>query len=445
MKALAVLTLALTLSAAARSGPGAQVPGSLAVRFHHVHYRVDDPSAAMREAAETLGGRREVVPGLGVGLRIGDRFLIYDREPDTRDMHLPTHIPSVTNGFTAALAWLKSKGLAIGGEPLTTEMVQNAAASRYAHIAFAAVAFDDVVARLGNPAARTGDTALFDAGEVLVEIVRDTDVPDAFWCPMHPDVRSGSAGRCPLCAMNLVPIPPPKVGEYRIDVAVLRTPRGASGARLTIRDPETNEVVTDFETVHEKTFHLFVVSRDLEYFAHVHPERQKDGSFLLKHSLTAGEYMLIADFLPVGGTSQMLQRAIVVGIAPRLSKAVEFENPGPTPRETVVDGVKVVLKAEDMAAGKDACLTFTLTDAKTGAPITDLQPFLGAPAHMLMVRGGLEDAVHAHPEELQTGGPSISFHPLIPAPGPYKLWIQFRRGGRESTASFVLRADGNGP
>ena len=113
--------------------------------------------------------------------------------------------------------------------------------------------------------------------------------------------------------------------------------------------------------------------------------------------------------------------------------------------ETVVDGVRVALKVEDVVAGKDACLTFTLTDAQTGMPITDLQPFLGAPAHMLMVRGGLEDAVHAHPEELQTGGPTVSFHPLIPAGGPYKLWLQFRRGGRESTASFVVQAAAQRP
>ena len=42
----------------------------------------------------------------------------------------------------------------------------------------------------------------------------DLDRPDAFWCPMHPDVRAADAGKCPLCGMTLVPIPPPRVGEY---------------------------------------------------------------------------------------------------------------------------------------------------------------------------------------------------------------------------------------
>ena len=393
----------------------------------------------MNEAAQKLGGRREVVSGLGVGLRLGDVFLIYDREPDT-DLIATRRHPAVADGYQAALAWLKSKGIAIEGGGLTDEVVRHAAASRYAHIGFAAVAFDEVVAKLGTPSSRNADVALFDAGTVLVEIVRDTNLPDAFWCPMHPDVRSGRPGKCPQCGMDLVPIPPPKVGEYRMDVAVQRTARGADGVRLTIREPDTNAVVTAFETVHEKTFHLFVVSRDLEYFAHVHPLAQKDGSFLVKHPLMPGEYMLIADFLPVGGTTQLLQRAVVVGVRSRFSQPPVRENRDLTPRETVVDGVRVALKVEDMAAGKDACLTFTLTDAATGVAVNDLQPFLGAPAHMLMVRADLTDAVHAHPEELMTGGPTVSFHPLIPAAGPYKLWVQFRRGERDSTASFVVSA-----
>ena len=54
------------------------------------------------------------------------------------------------------------------------------------------------------------------------------------------------------------------------------------------------------------------MSRDLEYFAHVHPEQLKDGSFRLDHPLASGEYMLIADFLPEDGTTQMIQRAILV-------------------------------------------------------------------------------------------------------------------------------------
>ena len=43
------------------------------------------------------------------------------------------------------------------------------------------------------------------------------------------------------------------------------------------------------------------LSRDLDYFAHLHPEQPPDGTFMLTQPVPGGDYMLIADFLPDGG------------------------------------------------------------------------------------------------------------------------------------------------
>jgi hypothetical protein len=188
--------------------------------------------------------------------------------------------------------------------------------------------------------------------------------------------------------------------------------------------------------VHEKLFHLFIVSRDLEYFAHVHPAQERDGSFSLRHELPPGEYMLIADFLPTSGAAQMVQRAIIVPASKTTSAGSQ-----PKPSAEPAPDVRVSLEAGTLVAGKEGRLTFTVSDATTGAPVTDLEPYLGAPAHMLLVRSDLADAMHEHPEEHTAGGPTISFHPLIPAAGDYKLWIQFQRRGRVFTFPFRLRAE----
>jgi hypothetical protein len=299
--------VALTVFALA----AAQGQGSLTVRFHHVHYRVADPSEAMNEALAQGGGAKEIVSGLGVGVRRGDDFLLFDRLTDEDP---PEQVQrTLDRVYEHAVEWLRARGISV--EANGRERIAQAPPGRYHHLAFAASAFEVAIGRLGTPVSQRPDSALFDAGgNVLVEIVRETGLPDAFWCPMHVDVRSPAAGKCPQCGMDLVPIPAPQVCEYKLDVALHRTSKGASGMRLTVRDPETNAVVNRFETVHEKPFHLFVVSRDLEYFAHVHPDAQRDGSFALKHPLPSGEYMLIADFVPVGGTAQTLQRAVVVGV-----------------------------------------------------------------------------------------------------------------------------------
>jgi len=291
-----------------------------------------------------------------------------------------------------------------------------------------------------KPAARTEDTVRFQVSpDLAVEIIRETDRPDAFWCPMHLDVRSASAGTCPICGMDLVPIPPPRIGSYRLDVAMTRARNkpGASGLRLTVRDPETNAPVTAFAMVHERPFHLFIVSRDLSRFAHEHPTQERDGSFVLPHDLEPGEYVLIADFVPIVGTPQIVQRAIAT---PGYNGPMFARLPALTAGslDQTVGGLRVRLESTSAGILKPSKLRFAFSDAATGAPVTNLQPYLGASAHLLIVNADLSVAIHVHPEGALTAGPEIGFEPLLPGPGPYKLWIQVQRGGTVITVPFVI-------
>ncbi len=304
---------------------GAEQP---AVRFHHVHYRVGDPSAAMSHVAAKLAGPRVMLPGLGVGVRAGAQFLLFDRL-DVADQAQITQ-PPVADAYRVAVAWFARHGIVASPDNVAALDVGPALLNeRYDHVAFVAVdlrAIKDQLSRSGAVAVRTTEDALlFDAGGgVFVEIVRDMDRPDAFWCPMHPDVRSADHGACHLCGMALVPMTAPKVGEYGLDVRQVRTggKPGLSGLRLTITEPGANERVKSFVTVHERILHLFIVGRDLEYFEHLHPELAADGTFVLTQTIPPGDYMVIADFLPTGGTTQMVQRALLVGGAAAESEAV---------------------------------------------------------------------------------------------------------------------------
>ena len=84
-------------------------------------------------------------------------------------------------------------------------------------------------------------------------------------CPMDPDIRSHKAGVCSRCGMKLVTGIPDPI-EYPLDLTVTpRAPRPGQTARLqfTVRNPWNHRRVTNFQVVHEKLFHLFVVSQDL--------------------------------------------------------------------------------------------------------------------------------------------------------------------------------------
>jgi hypothetical protein len=257
--------------------------------------------------------------------------------------------------------------------------------------------------------------------------------PDAvsYWCPMHPDQRSPTRAICPVCGMPMVRMPPARFATYPVDLRATPTLAGAR-LRIAVRDPATRALVRRFAIVHERPLHLFVVGDGLAFFAHEHPVQQPDGVFMIDLALPRpGPYMAIAEFLPEGGTAQTFQQAFTTG-APFDRAAAPAVDTAPQ----VVDGMRVEVDASKLRNGEASTLTFRVADASTGAEVTDLEPYLGAPAHLLMVAADLTEAIHGHPEG--GGQPALSFSPIVPRAGRYKLWLQVQRRGHVSTIPFVL-------
>lgn len=251
---------------------------------------------------------------------------------------------------------------------------------------------------------------------------------------MHPNERAATAIACPICKMTMVPIPPLRIGEYRMDVTGMPAPggRGFSGLRLELRDPDSGAAVTSLQSLHDYPLHLFVVGQDLEFFAHVHPS-PAGGAFRVRQPIPPGAHMVIADFMPAGGVPQLIQRMLV---APGAGSRPALEPPalraGPAVQRG--SGVRIELAA-DLIAGKAGLLVFRLTNEKDGTPIRDLEAYLGAPGHVLIVSRDLTEVTHAHAEEWQN---SLTFDVILPVSGPYKLWFQFQRRGAVVTVPFVI-------
>lgn len=249
---------------------------------------------------------------------------------------------------------------------------------------------------------------------------------------MHPDERSDRRGTCPICRMALVRMPAAVFKTYPVDLRVTPTLAGAR-LRLAVTNPATRQIVRTFSIVHERPMHLFLVGDDLEYFAHEHPAPQRDGVFMIDVQLPRpGPYMAIAEFLPEGGTPQTFQQMFTTGEA--FGRAAR---PAIDVAPKIADGVRVSVDASLAEAGDSKAITFRFEDAASGAPVTDLEPYLGAAVHLLVVPMDLTEAVHGHPTE-DVRGPDISFAPLLPRAGRYKVWIQFQRAGKVSTAAFVV-------
>jgi hypothetical protein len=268
-----------------------------------------------------------------------------------------------------------------------------------------------------------------------------SDQPAPYVCPMHPDVRGRAGEHCGKCGMQLVP-GAADYTPYRLDLEL--TPRalraGEKGrVRFFVRHPGTGATVRTFETMHERVFHLFVVSRDLGHFAHVHPVLRRSGALDVDIAVPRpGAYQLIADFLPVGGAPQLIQRSFVTaGYTGSLSAVPDLSS---DLQDKVDGGVRVALVPPDSRARREQLLTFEVTDAATSAPVANLEPYLGATGHLLVASADLSVAFHSHPvaEVSSQNGPRVVFQVVLPRAGMYRLWMQIQRGGRVSTVAFTV-------
>ena len=253
-----------------------------------------------------------------------------------------------------------------------------------------------------------------------------------FLCPMDKDIRSKGPGKCTKCGMKLIPAIADPI-EYPVNLKL--TPRVARPGspvdmEFRIEDPANGKTVEKFEIVHEKLFHLFLVSEDLSFFAHEHPQYAPGGLFRFRTALPkAGAYRVVTDFFPEGGTPQMNASTIFV--------AGKTEAPRPlatdvTPKQGANLEASLVTEPAQPLAGFKTLMFFTLKPIQGDL---QLQQYLGAWGHMLAASNDLIDMVHTHPF-IADGGPKVQFNMIFPREGIYRVWVQFQNNGEVNTMAF---------
>ncbi|GIP38357.1 hypothetical protein J31TS4_16370 [Paenibacillus sp. J31TS4] len=195
--------------------------------------------------------------------------------------------------------------------------------------------------------------------------------------------------------------------------------------------------VEKFDINHEKKLHLIVVSKDLTYFEHLHPDYQGGGRFEGQCTFPAGgEYKLFADFVPSRQAQTTLSEGVTLPGAPlaNASKKLAADT-----SFTKTDGTaRVTLSIDRLQAGAMTMLNFGFRDKDSGKPITDLQPYLGAVGHVVVLSEDTEQYLHSHPADEKAKGPDAMFHVTFPKPGLYKIWGQFQRKGEMIIVSYVV-------
>jgi hypothetical protein len=198
--------------------------------------------------------------------------------------------------------------------------------------------------------------------------------------------------------------------------------------------------------------HLIVVRKDLSVIIHRHPKIGPDGSIRQPIVLPQpGPYRVLVDAYPnLNGPQRNFQ------LFANLHAAGAYK-PRPLPAANltqVVGGYRVTLQgASHLKAIQPAFVKATVTDPN-GSPVK-FAPWYGALAHAIFFRARSLDYFHTHvcgPAATgctSLGGASITGHStkpgrlnvgvLMPLPGTWRLFLQFKANGRVLTAPFTLR------
>jgi hypothetical protein len=251
-----------------------------------------------------------------------------------------------------------------------------------------------------------------------------------YFCPMDKDIRSNSPGNCSRCGMKLVAGVPDPV-EFHLDLTVTpKAPKPNDTVRLKfdVHDPWKNNSVKKFNLVHEKLFHAFIVSEDLQFFLHDHPVWENDAFQYDVRLPKPGMYRVLGDFYPEGATPQLIAKTIYVAGA---SPAIVPLTRDYSPKDGENVKVELTTAPSQPVAGTNTQMRFTI------GPVDGLEKYLGAWGHMLAVSDDLIDMTHTHPL-LADGSAEMQFDVTFPRARAYRVWVQFQRKGVVNTVHFDI-------
>ena len=261
-----------------------------------------------------------------------------------------------------------------------------------------------------------------------------------FACPMHPEVQGKEGEKCNKCGMPLEHMDHiPVKGNYMMEFKTPGTTIAAGKPVMLSFKPKNKDKVdalVPLDVEHEKKIHLIVVSEDLSWFDHIHPEFQADGSYVVTETFpNGGNYVLYADYKPSGSTHQL--EKINVQVEGKKKPAVSFTTPklkantGDFAVELKPDGGKFLSNMEIHFDGQ-------FTKSGKRFDVNSLQSYLGAKGHMVGIHIASKNYVHLHPE---VENDNLHFHATFPEPGLYRVWLQFIAEDKLHTVDFTMMVE----
>jgi len=247
--------------------------------------------------------------------------------------------------------------------------------------------------------------------------------------------------------------------------------------------------ITELQVHHARILHTLIVSENLRYFMHIHPEdfdrRNNENKGIYTEQIVfpcAGRYLVAIDLVTRGGKSLHKNFYINVKGTPKMQPiAVDLRRIKyfSAHQEKGTDRYPHAIKLGDLELGNSSKYRVQLVEPKiiyAGKPVilkyrferenkpsTNFTPFLHAPMHFAIIREGLSHGIiHAHGNEvgkpqmdhshhhIHAGtrksnpvlmGPLFKVTVTFPTSGLYQIIGQIKQGRQILFTHFMVKVD----
>jgi hypothetical protein len=238
-----------------------------------------------------------------------------------------------------------------------------------------------------------------------------------------------------------------KVSEASIKLSVLKVEdkgdKKLVQIKLTKVKDDSPVILDNLKEVHTQKIHLLINDDSLTDYSHIHPKATKDTGvyeFEWNPARKNANYRIWADLFPLDTNAQ---EYVIADLT--TSKAPKAEIDRTVSMQSTIGGLtfKLTFDSPDLQAGKAAMGKISITDDK-GNPVKDLEPIMGAFAHIVGFGDDFRSVVHIHPmgaeptKDTDRGGPELQFHIETQKAGFIKLFAQVSVNGKELFAPFGI-------
>lgn len=233
--------------------------------------------------------------------------------------------------------------------------------------------------------------------------------------------------------------------NYLLEIKKIEKHQDKFNVFIQIMNKNTNAPLTlqDLKTVHTQKIHLLIIDESLTDYAHVHPLKTNiPGLFQFEWQPKFPErnYRAWADIVPKLSQQQEFLSANLLqnpSSSVKPSYKIKLDNS--------IDNYQLQLKIDSAKIIKGKPSVMSLTIYNKDKPVTNLEPIMGAFAHLVGFYDDFKTIVHIHPLENETthsslhGGPLLKFHIEPQKEGFIKLFAQFKINGKEFIVPFEIK------